>query len=94
MMMMMTLKTKDESPSPMVAMRPPSTDVALSPILRNSGLEKEKERKPRRARNLSERMPEKKEVRKTKPIARDPTIAEEKKSSHTEKQSHSSYKKI
>ena len=30
-------------------------------------------------------MPEKKEVRKTKPIARDPTIAEEKKSSHTEK---------
>ena len=28
-------------------------------------------------RNLSERMPEKKEVRKTKPIARDPTIAEE-----------------
>ena len=29
-------------------------------------------------RNLSERMPEKKEVRKTKPIARDPTIAEEK----------------
>ena len=94
MIMMMTLKTKDESPSPMVAMRPPSTDVALSPILRNRRLEKEKERKPRRARNLSERMPEKKEVRKTKPIARDPTIAEEKKSSHTEKQSHSSYKKI
>ena len=43
MIMMMTLKTKDESPSPMVAMRPPSTDVALSPILRNSGLEKEKD---------------------------------------------------
>ena len=33
MIMMMTLKTKDESPSPMVAMRPPSTDVALRPIL-------------------------------------------------------------
>ena len=45
MIMMMTLKTKDESPSPMVAMRPPSTDVALSPILRNSGLEKEQEKK-------------------------------------------------
>ena len=40
--------------------------------------EKLKEKSEERMRNLSERMPEKKEVRKTKPIARDPTIAEEK----------------
>ena len=28
-----TLKTREERPSPIVAMRPPNTDVALSPIL-------------------------------------------------------------
>ena len=45
------------------------------------GKVKDKQEKPggkNEERNLSERMPEKKEVRKTKPIARDPTIAEEK----------------
>ena len=78
----MTLKTRDESPRPIVAMSPPSTDVALRPILCNSRLGKvERDDK----RNLSERMPEKKEVRKTKPIARDPTIAEEKERSHRER---------
>ena len=40
---------------------------------------------PDKERNLSERMPEKKEVRKTKPIAREPTIAEEKERSHRER---------